>query len=113
MAGAGHPDLDAVVAFHGGPPAGPPPEKGKVKARILVLAGDADPFIPKEKLAAYEKDMKAAGAKVKVVTYPKIKHAFTNPAADQAGMEALAYDAPTDRRSWDEATKFLKETFEK
>jgi dienelactone hydrolase len=113
MAKSGHPDLDAVAAFHAGPPPGPPPEKGTVMARMLVLAGGADPFIPKEKLAAFEKDMKAAGAKLKVVTYPQVKHSFTNPAADSAGMEALAYDAKTDRKSWDEAMKLLKATFAK
>jgi dienelactone hydrolase len=108
MARAGA-DLDAVVALHAGlKPSGPPAEKGDVKARILVLTGGADPFVPKEHVAEFQKEMKAAGAKAEVVTLPKAKHGFTNPDADKAGMEALGYDAGADRKSFDAMRKFLR-----
>ncbi len=111
MARAGR-DLDAVVTFHGSlKPATGPAEAGKVKPAILVQTGGADPMIPKELVQAFEKEMKDAGANVKVVTYPKAKHSFTNPDAGKAGMEALAYDKEADRKSWDAAMKFLKQAF--
>jgi dienelactone hydrolase len=111
MARAGR-DLAAVATFHAGlTPSGAPAEKGKVKARILVQTGGADPMIPAEAVKAFEEEMKAAGASARVITYPGVKHSFTNPDAAKAGMEALAYDADTDRKSWEEATTFFKETF--
>lgn len=106
-------DLDAVVTFHAGSlkPMGAPAEKGKVKPRILVLNGGADPNVPKEQVEAFEQEMKAAGVDARVITYPGAKHAFTNPDADKVGLPALAYDAEATRKSWDAATAFLRETF--
>lgn len=105
-------DLAAVATFHAGlKPGGAPAEKGKVKPRILVQTGGADPMIPAEQVKAFEEEMKAAGAAARVITYPTAKHAFTNPDAGKAGMESLAFDADADARSWAEAAKFFKETF--
>src|SRR5438046_4050800 len=47
MARAGA-DLAAVVTFHGALATQTPAQPGKVKARILVLTGAADPFVPPE-----------------------------------------------------------------
>ena len=105
-------DLDAVGVFHGPLVAhGPPAQKGKVKARILVQTGGADSMVPKEQVAAFAKEMKAAGANFRVITYPKAKHSFTNPTADKVGMPALGYDAEVDKKSWSELTAFLKQAF--
>jgi dienelactone hydrolase len=116
MARAGK-DLDAVVSFHGAlNPAKGPAEKGNVKPAILVQTGGADPMIKKDQVDAFEKEMKDAGANVKVITYPKAKHAFTNPAADKVpgmGGTALKYDKDADRKSWDAAMSFLKGVFGK
>ncbi len=108
MARAGEP-LDAVVTFHGSLGAKAPAQPGKVKPRILVLTGAADPMIPPDAVAAFEKEMKAAGAKAEVVSYPGVKHSFTNPDADKVGMDGLAYDAAADKKSWEAALTFLRE----
>jgi dienelactone hydrolase len=109
MARAGR-DLDAVVAIHAGlKPPGAPAEKGKVKPRILVLTGGADPFVPEEQVQAFREEMKAAGAQAEVVTFPKAKHGFTNPDAGKAGMDALAYDRDADRESFERMVAFLRE----
>ena len=106
-------DLDAVVSFHGAlaPHGGVAAEKGKVKARILVLTGGADPMIPPPQVEGFKKEMADAGADAQVVVYPKAKHSFTNPDAAKAGMDALAYDAEADKESWAAAMKFLKEVW--
>jgi dienelactone hydrolase len=108
MARAGA-DLDAVVALHAGLGTKTPAQKGKVKARILVLNGAADPMVPQTQVEAFKQEMTAAGAKFEVVTYPNVKHAYTNPDAGKAGLDALAYDAHADKESWAAMTKFLKE----
>lgn len=103
-------DLAAVVTFHGSlKPGGAPAQPGKVKPAILVQTGGADAMIPAEAVQAFEKEMKDAGASLKVIVYPGARHAFTNPDAGKAGMENLAYDAKADRESWDAAMSFLKQ----
>ncbi|HKW86454.1 MAG TPA: dienelactone hydrolase family protein, partial [Nitrospiraceae bacterium] len=66
-------DLDAVVSFHGALATKSPAERGKVTARVLVLTGAADPFVPMEQVEAFTQEMKAAGATFRVVSYPGVK----------------------------------------
>jgi dienelactone hydrolase len=104
-------DLDAVVSFHGALATENPAQRGNVKARVLVLAGGADPMVPPEQVAGFTREMKAAGAKFEVVSYPGAKHSFTNPDADKAGMEALAYNAEADKKSWAAMRKLFEQIF--
>ena len=104
-------DLAAVVSFHGSLGSKNPVEKGKITARVLVLTGAADPFIPPDQVASFTKDMEAAGATFQVISYPGVKHSFTNPAADKAGMDALAYNAEADQKSWAAMLELFKEVF--
>jgi dienelactone hydrolase len=104
-------DLDAVVSFHGALATKSPAEKGKVKARVLVLTGAADPMVPPEQVEAFNKEMKAAGAKFQVVSYPGARHGFTNPDADKAGMDALAYNAEADKKSWAAMLELFTQVF--
>jgi dienelactone hydrolase len=104
-------DLDAVVAMHAGLSTKNPAQPGKVKAQILVMNGEADPMIPAAQTEAFRKEMTAAGAKFNLLTFPNVKHAFTNPDAGKAGLAALAYDEHADHQSFAEMTKFLKGVF--
>jgi dienelactone hydrolase len=111
MARAGE-DLDALVTFHAGlAPKGGVAQKGKIRPRLLVQTGGADPMAPPEQVKAFEDEMKRAGADFRVITYPTAKHGFTNPDAGKLGMDALAYDAEADARSWDAAIGFLRGVF--
>jgi len=110
MARAGTP-LAAVVTFHGALATKTPAQPGKIKARILVLAGGADPFVPPEQIEGFKREMQAAGARFEVIVYPGAKHGFTNPNAGQYGMPQLAYDAQADRESWAAMLKLFKEVF--
>jgi dienelactone hydrolase len=110
MARAGE-DLRAIGTFHGAlTPGDAAAEKGKIKTPMLVQTGAADPMIPPAQVAAFKKEMKEAGAKVQVVVYPGAKHSFTNPDAAKAGMDALAYDAAADKKSWARLLEFFKKT---
>jgi dienelactone hydrolase len=103
-------DLDAVASFHGALPEGPV-DSGKVRARVLVLSGDADSFVPAAKVEAFRQAMEKAGARIAVVTYPGAKHGFTNPDAGSHGMDQLAYDAQVDSASWSAMRQMLKEVW--
>lgn len=104
-------DLDAVVSFHGALPMSPPVDSGAVRARVVVLTGAADPMIPPEQVEAFTQQMRAAGARIDVESYPGVLHSFTNPRADSVGMPGLGYDAEADRRSWETMLRTLSEAF--
>ena len=107
-------DLAGVVSFHGSlgteNPAGP----GEIVTPILVLNGEADPFVPAEQVAAFKQEMDRAGANYTYVGYPGVKHAFTNPGADRAGAQfglPLAYDAQADQDAWLRMLNFFDRIF--
>lgn len=109
-------DLAGVASFHGGLTTDAPAKPGAVKAKILVATGAEDKFVPPDQVEAFEREMKAAGAGFRVISYPGAMHSFTNPDADAYGKKfnlPLAYDAEADRKSWDEMRRFFKKIFGK
>lgn len=107
-------DLDGVASFHGSLATSSPAEAGAVKARILVLHGAADPFVPAEQLDVFRAEMDAAGANYEVIEYAGAVHGFTNPGATSLGQKfelPLAYDAAADSASWAQMQIFLTEIF--
>jgi len=110
-------DLKGVAAFHAGlGAAGSAAEAGKVKARVLVLNGGADPFIKPESVDAFRKEMDAAKVDYRYINYPGAVHAFTNPEATEKGKQfnlPLAYDAEADKQAKAEASKFFVAAFKK
>src|SRR5512143_961681 len=72
-------DLSGVASFHGALTAVQPAREGLVKARILVLHGADDRFIPPEQVKAFEEEMKSIGADYRLISYPGAKHGFKNP----------------------------------
>jgi dienelactone hydrolase len=107
-------DLDAVAAFHAGLQLPVQPEKGKIKAKILVCNGEADPMIPESDVTAFKKSMEEASVDYKYVSYEGAMHAYTNPGATALGKKfnlPLAYDQKADQASWAELKKFLAASF--
>ncbi len=107
-------DLDAVASFHGSLGALLPIKK-PIKAKVLVCHGEADSFIPPEKVASFKEEMKEAGADFKFVSYPGAKHGFSNPASDESGKKFgidIAYNPGADTESWKELQAFLEAVFQ-
>lgn len=107
-------DLQGVVSFHGDLTPVKPAQPGSVKAKILVLTGGDDQLVPPEKVKAFQKEMKAAGADFHIVSYPGAKHSFTNPEATALGKKfnlPIGYNAQADQKSWEEMKEFLKSLF--
>lgn len=108
-------DLAGVVAYHAGLSSPVEAAPGEVKARVRVFTGAADPMVPPEQVAAFEKEMQAAGVDYEVVSYEGVLHSFTNPDADEFARRfdmPVGYDAAADRDSWEKTQSFLKEIFE-
>jgi dienelactone hydrolase len=104
-------DLDAVVTFHGLLDTKTPAQPGNVKSRILILTGDLDPLVPREKVDAFRREMQAAAANFQIITYPNAKHGFTTLYANEITNSSLKYDAEVDRESWAAFLKFLGEVY--
>ena len=103
-------DLDAVASFHGSLPT-PAEDAGDIKPRILVAHGNADPFVPPEKVDAFRQALEDAGAHWTMMEFGGVKHSFTNPSAGDYGIEALAYDAQADKQSWQMLLWLFEDTF--
>ncbi|MBK8742291.1 MAG: dienelactone hydrolase family protein [Betaproteobacteria bacterium] len=110
-------DLKGVAAFHAGlGAAGSQAAAGKVTSKVLVLNGEADPFIKPESVDAFKKEMAAASVDYRYINYPGAVHAFTNPEATDKGKQfnlPLAYHAEADKQSKAEASKFFRAAFAK
>jgi dienelactone hydrolase len=109
-------DLKGVASFHGSLNAVKPAQPGSVKAKVLVLHGADDKFIPPEQIEAFKEEMKSVGADFQFISYPGAVHSFTNPEADKLGKKynmPIAYNAQADKKSWDELKKFLNMIFKK
>ena len=102
-------DLLAAVSFHGLLGTALRSQPGAIKARLLVLHGDADPMVPREHVLAFQDEMNRAGANWHFHSYSKARHGFTDPASDERDLEAVAYNASADRQSWAAMIAFLDE----
>ncbi len=104
-------NVRGVVSFHGPLDTPAPAAPGMVKAKVLVCTGAEDPHIRPEQIAAFEKEMKAAGVEYRVIVYPGAVHSFTVPAAGNDPSQGVAYNAKADRKSWQEMTEFFTSVF--
>ncbi len=92
--------IAAVVGFHAGLQTSRPQDAANIKGKVLVCIGAADPLVPPEQRTAFEKEMTEAKVDWRMELYGGVGHSFTNPDADSFNMPGIAYDGPTDRRSW-------------
>jgi dienelactone hydrolase len=104
-------DLDGVVSFHGSLPPATPEQAAKIRARVLVAHGEADSFIPAERITQFKQALSEAGVDWEMDVYGGARHGFTNPGADKHGMDNLKYDPVADRRSWSRMQDFFAEIF--
>lgn len=102
-------DLRGVVAFHAALVSIEPAQAGQFKPKVLALHGADDPLTPPERVAAFQDEMRACGADWQLVSYGNAVHSFTNPTADEAGIDGVAYNETAARRAWDHQLDFLDE----
>lgn len=105
-------DVKSVVSFHGMLGTHAPGQQGEVKAKILVLTGALDHFVPTRHVEAFQKEMTVAGADWQLTIYGNGRHGFTDPISDamRAVLPGVGYDSLIDRLSWAQAMAFLDAT---
>ncbi|MDM8558487.1 dienelactone hydrolase family protein [Candidatus Parabeggiatoa sp. HSG14] len=107
-------NLAGVASFHGSLATKNPAQLGKVKAKVLVLHGNDDQFIPPQQVKVFKEEMENAKVDFEFVGYPNVIHSFTNPDANLFAKKfnlALAYDAVADKASWEKLQTFFKQIF--
>jgi len=104
-------DVAGVVSFHGGLDSPAPEDGRRIKAKVLVLHGADDPFVPSEDIAAFQKELRDAGVDWQMVYYSGAVHAFTQKGAGDDPSRGAAYDERADRRSWQAMRAFFAELF--
>lgn len=98
-----------VVSFHGGLGTPAPEATRGLRAKVLALHGADDPFVPPAEVAAFEAEMRAAGADWQLVSYGGAVHSFTHWTAGTDNSKGAAYNEKADRRSWAAMQEFLRE----
>jgi dienelactone hydrolase len=103
--------LKGVGAFHAGLNFPDKISKGKVKAKILVLNGAADPMVPFEERDKFIEEMQASDVDLQFIQYGGAQHAFTNPSANKFHIKGVAYNSKAERRSFEALHAFFDEIF--
>ena len=108
-------DIDGVVSFHGSLGTQSPAKPNTVTAKVLVLHGEDDPFIPADQVEGFKAEMDSADVDYEFIAYPNVKHSFTNPQADEFSQKfdlpALQYDQHADEDSWSRMQEFFDMIF--
>jgi dienelactone hydrolase len=110
LARAGAPAA-GFVSFHGLLDTTLPAAPGAIKGPVLCFTGVRDPIVPFAQVEAFEKEMEAAGADWRVVTYGGAGHSFTNVDMKAGEREGFEYEAKADMRSWRGLLGFFGEIF--
>jgi dienelactone hydrolase len=103
-------DTLGVASFHGGLASPTPQDAKNSKARVLVLHGADDPFVPADEVAGFQQEMRAAGLDWQFIVYGGAVHSFTDWGATGA-MKGAQYNEAADRRSWEAMRGFFGELF--
>lgn len=101
----------AVASFHGLLTQGEAEQTATIRARVLVCTGARDPLVPDKDVAAFQREMAAAGADWQLAVFGRALHSFTNRDVDRLGDPRMAYDDDAEQMSWDLLTLFLQQSF--
>lgn len=105
-------ELDGVVSVHGGLETYLPTDGNRVRAPVLVLNGAADTSVTDAHIAAFGKEMDAAGADWQFMNFSGARHCFTQ-AEDQPADPAdnCRYDERASGRAFNLLHAFFRERF--
>ena len=101
-------EFRGAASFHGlfNQPGLPP---NPIKPKIVAFHGWNDPMVPPEDVVALGQELTAAWADWQIHAYGHVGHGFTNPRADQIGIDGVFYHEAAERRSWASLVDFLGE----
>jgi len=101
--------LQGVVSLHGILAAPIPAEAAALRAKVLVLHGDADPHVPEAQVTAFRDEMRRAGANWEINVYGNARHSFTGEGTLNRESPEAGLHQQSERRSWRSTVEFLQE----
>lgn len=104
-------DLRGAISFHGNLDTPNADDAKNIKAKVLVLHGADDPYVPSEQVQAFQTEMRNAKIDWQFVAYGNAVHAFTEQHAGNDNSKGAAYNADADKRSWIAMKDFFGEIF--
>jgi dienelactone hydrolase len=102
-------ELAGVVSLHGALATSLPAKDDAVRTPVLVLNGADDRGITDEDIAAFEKEMDAAGADWQFVNFSGAVHCFSEP--DANNPPGCVYDERAAKRAYEMMFDFFREQF--
>lgn len=103
--------IAGVVSFHGNLDTPNPADAKNIKAKVLVLHGASDTYVPPEQVTAFAKEMTDAKVDWQLVAYGETVHSFTNPESGNDPSKGAAYNPSSDKRSFAAMLQFFNEIF--
>jgi dienelactone hydrolase len=103
--------VKGIVSFHGGLGRDTSRAVQPIAAKMLILHGADDPYVPEAEVIRFRNELRAAGADWQMVYYSRAVHAFTDPSAGNDNSKGAAYNKEADERSWKAMLAFLEEIF--
>lgn len=103
--------VKGVVSFHGGLGRDASRTIEPILAKVLVLHGADDFFVPETEIKAFQDEMRAAKADWQMIYYANSVHAFTHKDAGNDNSKGAAYNEKAAKRSWQAMLTFFEEIF--
>ena len=104
-------DIAGLVTFHGALNKAAGVDAKPIKARVLVLHGADDPYVPADQVAAFEQEMRDAKVDWQLVKFGNTVHSFTDPDAHMPGK--ADYNPVSAKRAFEMMHEFFDELFDK
>lgn len=104
-------DIKGVVSFHGLLPIPSQEQAVRMKAKVMIAHGYADPFVTHSQVNQFQKTLDEFNVDWQMVLYAGARHGFTNPNAGKYGIDAIQYNKNADARSWKQMQLFFDEIF--
>ncbi len=104
--------VKGVVSFHGSLPLPSNSQAISHTPKVLIAHGAADPFLTADHIGQFKTALEKAEIDWQMIQYGGAQHSFTNPSADQYGLEGAKYHKQADQRSWAHMQQFFDELFE-
>lgn len=103
-------DIKGVVSFHGGLDSTNKEDGKNIKCKVLICHGADDPTMTRQQIDDCIGELNYGKVDWQMISYSGTVHAFTQPDAGP-GPGAVAYNAESDKRSWQSMQDFLHELF--
>ncbi|MDB5272097.1 MAG: dienelactone hydrolase [Chitinophagaceae bacterium] len=99
--------VKGVVSFHGGLGKDTARANTPITAKVLVLHGADDPYVPQAQVTAFQDEMRKSKADWQMIYYANAVHAFTEISAGNDNSKGAAYNEAAAKRSWEHMTLFF------